>query len=142
MVERHAVSDRLAGRCSARRLPSNRGSRGLGPESPEVGHKDLSAGCVNWMRASVIVRNRRGVLPGVFHFIRDFRHADLMANLCEEKRTAATHGARVPLHDVQVRTHRLSQVGLVDDEQVRLGDSRTTLAGNLVPPLRHRSRKS
>lgn len=50
----------------------------------------------------------------------------------EDGRAAFTHPPAIPVHDVQVSAHCLGQVDLVHDEQVRLGDARPALAGDLV----------
>mmetsp|Transcript_18248 Transcript_18248/g.37632 ORF Transcript_18248/g.37632 Transcript_18248/m.37632 type:complete len:240 (+) Transcript_18248:305-1024(+) len=46
----------------------------------------------------------------------------------------ASHRIGVSSHDTQVGTDCLGEIDLVDDEQIRLGDSRSTLSGNLVSP--------
>src|ERR1700753_3871489 len=55
-----------------------------------------------------------------------------LVGLREHERAVSAHGARVARHDVEARAHVGRQIGLVDDEEVGLGDARAALAGDLV----------
>ena len=60
------------------------------------------------------------VSPRVQDALHDPVHADAPRGLGEEERPLAAHAARVALHDGQVGADRGGEVGLVDDEEVRL----------------------
>lgn len=55
-----------------------------------------------------------------------------LLHLSEHRRAPIPHLPRVALHDSQVGAHSLSEVGLVDNEQVALGYPGAALAGDLV----------
>ena len=55
-----------------------------------------------------------------------------MKDLGEHERPGAAHAAGIARHHVEVGADERRQVGLVDDEQVGLRDSRAALARNLV----------
>lgn len=61
-------------------------------------------------------------LPGL-----EVGHHERLESLC-----GGAHAARVRLHHVQVGAHVRGEVGLVDDEEVALGDARAALAGDLL----------
>lgn len=59
-------------------------------------------------------------------------HAHALLHLREDGGAALAHLAGVALHDAQVGADGLGEVGLVDDEEVALGDAGAALAGDLV----------
>ena len=50
----------------------------------------------------------------------------------KDSRSTLAHLRRIPLHDLQISTNGLGQVNLVDHQQIRARDTRSTLARNLV----------
>ena len=54
--------------------------------------------------------------------------------LGEDGRPVSPHSRGVALHDAEVGAHVGREIGLVDDEEVALRDSRTALARHLVAP--------
>lgn len=58
--------------------------------------------------------------------------ADALLHLGEDGRAALAHLAGVALHDAEVGADGVGEVGLVDDEEVALGDAGAALAGDLV----------
>ncbi len=64
----------------------------------------------------------------------DFVHSHVVLHLREEKRAVASHPACVPLHDAEVGADERCQIGLVDDEQIRLRNPGPPLRGILSPP--------
>src|SRR4030095_1546445 len=50
----------------------------------------------------------------------------------EDVRLATPHEPRIAVHDLEALSDVRSEIGLVDDQDVRLGDPRAILAGNLV----------
>ncbi len=81
-----------------------------------------------------LVRPTGGVLPRVPNVAGDFVHPDAIFDLGEEVRAVAAHPAGVTVHDGEVGADGLGQIGLVDDEQVGLGDAGSAFAGDLVAP--------
>lgn len=59
-------------------------------------------------------------------------HAHALLHLGEDRGAAFAHLARVALHDAQIGADGLGEIGLVDDEEVALGDAGAALAGDLV----------
>lgn len=59
-------------------------------------------------------------------------HSDILLDLRKHRRAAFPHLPGIPLHDAQVGPDGLGEVGLVDDQQVALGDAGPSLAGDLV----------
>lgn len=57
---------------------------------------------------------------------------NVLLHLGENRRPALAHLPRVALHDAQIGTHGLGEIGLVDDEEIALGDAGAALAGHLV----------
>lgn len=55
-----------------------------------------------------------------------------MLNNRKNSRTPLPHLGRIPLHNPQIRTHRLGQINLVHHQQIRARDTRPALPGNLV----------
>lgn len=51
----------------------------------------------------------------------------------KNSRASLPHLRRIPLHDLQIRTHSLSKIDLVDNQQIRARDPRSALARHLVP---------
>jgi hypothetical protein len=78
------------------------------------------------------VGDAAGVLPGVEDVPDDLGDTDAVADLREEEGANAPHPLGVAGHDVEVGSHGRGQVGLVDDEEVALGEAGSTLAGDLV----------
>ena len=76
--------------------------------------------------------NRDCALPVRQDVVRNLADARALRDLRKQKWTASSHPPRVARHDVQIGAHERSQVGLVDDEQVRLCDSGPPFARNLV----------
>src|SRR5439155_11693935 len=67
------------------------------------------------------------------HPTRDRVRAGALAQVGKHEGPLAAHPPAVLVHDLQGCAHRRRQIGLVDNQQVRLRNPRTTLAGNLVP---------
>ena len=76
--------------------------------------------------------DRAGMLPGMNDVADYFIHAGTVTDLRENERAGAAHLAGVAIHDAQVRPYGRSQVGLVDDQQIGLGDAGSAFARNLV----------
>ena len=74
-----------------------------------------------------------GVLPGVEQMLNDRLQTNSIFYLSENERPRAPHCQRVASHHSEIRSHRCREIGLVDDEQVRLSDARASFAWNLVP---------
>lgn len=55
-----------------------------------------------------------------------------LLNNRKNSRPPFPHLRRIPLHDTQIRTHRLSQINLVNNQQIRARDTRPTLPGHLI----------
>lgn len=53
-------------------------------------------------------------------------------NYSKNSRPTLSHLRRIPLHNLQIRTHSLSEINLVHNQQIRARDARATLAGDLV----------
>lgn len=51
----------------------------------------------------------------------------------KNRRTPLSHLGGIPLHNLQIRTHNLRQIDLVDDQQIRARDAGASLARHLVP---------
>ena len=78
-------------------------------------------------------------LPGCFRVsprlqdvIDDFADTFAVLDPREQEGASAAHFRAVAFHDGEVGLDRLGQVGLVDDQQVRLGNSGATFSGDLV----------
>lgn len=50
----------------------------------------------------------------------------------KNSRTPIPHLRRIPLHNPQIRTHRLRKINLVDHQQIRPRNTRTSLPRHLV----------
>src|SRR6266850_5348753 len=60
-------------------------------------------------------------------------HSDPVFDLGKNNGTATSHGVRVTLHYAKIGADSFRQIGLVDDEQVGLGNARTAFARDFVP---------
>ena len=72
------------------------------------------------------------MLPGVKDVADDVVDADAMFNLGEDEGAGAPHLAGVAGHDVEVGAYGWGEVGLIDDEQVALGEAGAAFAGDFV----------
>lgn len=77
---------------------------------------------------------RPSAFPGREKMVQDEVDIHVILDLGEDCRSSFSHPKSIILHDSQVCTHNLREVCLVNNEQIRLRDSGTTLAGNLVTP--------
>src|SRR5215471_158661 len=50
----------------------------------------------------------------------------------EDERSGAAHAACVPLHDIEAGTDQRVEIDLVDNKQIRAGDTRAAFARDLV----------
>merc|ERR1712224_968838 len=73
------------------------------------------------------------ILQGVADVLDDGVHMNTVLHLCEDGRAVAAHLLGVTIHHPEVSADELGKVGLVDDEQVGLGDAGATLTRYLVP---------
>ena len=84
------------------------------------------------LRLSVRMPDAGGVLPGVEEVVDDGIDADSVADLGEQERSPAPHLLGIAGHHVEVSPDRHREVGLVDHQQIALGDSGSALARDLV----------
>ena len=93
---------------------------------------NAAAGHVAGILESVRMPDPGGVLPGVEEVVDDGIDADAVANLGEQERSPAPHLLGIAGHHVEIGPHRHREVGLVDHQQIALGDSGAALARDLV----------
>lgn len=82
---------------------------------------------------SRLMPDSRRVLPMMQDLTNNLVNPNAVLHLGENKWTVAAHSLCVVFHYLQIRTNSCGQIGLVDDEQVALGDAGSVLARNLVP---------
>jgi hypothetical protein len=63
---------------------------------------------------------------------RYFIHAQSVFHLRKDHRPGASHSMGIALHHAQIRPDGWCQVGLINNQQVRLRDARAAFARNLV----------
>lgn len=56
-----------------------------------------------------------------------------LLNNRKNRRPPLPHLRRIPLHNPQIRSHRLRKINLVNNQQIRPRDTRPALSGHLVP---------
>src|SRR5215813_12370150 len=66
------------------------------------------------------------------HVTGDFLDSYPLRHLREHRRAGAAHLSCVAVHHSQICSDMGREIGLVDDQEIRLGDSRAALARNLV----------
>lgn len=71
-------------------------------------------------------------LPGTQNEVNNVIHSLTMLHHREDSRAALSHLGRIALHNLQIGTNNLGQIDLVDNQQVRAGDTRSALSGHLV----------
>mmetsp|Transcript_15517 Transcript_15517/g.30341 ORF Transcript_15517/g.30341 Transcript_15517/m.30341 type:complete len:255 (+) Transcript_15517:254-1018(+) len=71
---------------------------------------------------------------GLHDVIHNFVDALPVPHRSEDRRSVVAHELRVAVHNRQVGSHCLCKVDLVDDEHIRLGDSRASFPRHLVAP--------
>lgn len=64
--------------------------------------------------------------------LNNFFDTRAVVDLGKNERAAATHGASVACHDVQIRAHRHGQICFIDDQQSGLSNTRTFFARNFI----------
>src|SRR5882724_10728796 len=79
------------------------------------------------------VRERTRMLPGMNDRADNVVHSDPVFDLGKNNGATTSHRVRVTLHYAEIGAHSLRQIGLVDDEQIGLGNARTALARNFIP---------
>jgi hypothetical protein len=79
------------------------------------------------------VRNASRVLACVQNVADDLIQAHPVFHLRENEGAAAAHLLRIPIHHGKIGADRGREVGLVDHQQIGLGDSRAPFARDFVP---------
>ena len=82
----------------------------------------------------MLVSDALGVLPCMEEMMDDFCHSLIVFDLGEYKWTIAPHSSCVPFHHAKIRTHGFSQIGLIDHQQVALGNTWSPFSRNFVAP--------
>ena len=83
---------------------------------------------------SALMRDAGGVLPRVENVADNFVQAMAVFDLGKHKGPLPSHQPGIPAHDLKVGADGLGQIGLVDDQQVGLGNARTAFARDFVAP--------
>ena len=78
------------------------------------------------------MRQSQRMRSGMEHVLDNLGDPNAVFDLGEHEWSVAAHFPRVAFHNVQICAHRLGQVGFVDDQEIRLGNSGAAFARDFI----------